>query len=85
MLELTLTAQTPFPVTAQTPIPRYDFDGPDRSAGLDTKEAPAIPHAGCRGFFNTCRTARDQMKLTFIAFALLTLLSSCSGHLPVGL
>ena len=40
---LTLTDQTPIPVTAQIPIPRYVYVGPDRSAGLDTKEAPAIP------------------------------------------
>jgi len=40
---LTLTDQTPIPVTAQIPIPRYVYVGPDRSAGLVTKEAPAIP------------------------------------------
>jgi hypothetical protein len=27
----------------------------------------------------------DQMKLTFIALALFTLLSSCGGRLPLGL
>ena len=40
---LTLTDQTPIPVTAQIPIPHYVYVGPDRSAGLGTKEAPAIP------------------------------------------
>ena len=40
---LTLTDQTPISVTAQIPIPRYVCVGPDRSAGLGTKEAPAIP------------------------------------------
>jgi hypothetical protein len=32
-----------------------------------------------------CPTARGSRCLTFIALALFTLLSSCGGHLPVGL
>jgi hypothetical protein len=36
-------------LTAQTPIPRYDFVGPDRSAGLGIR-SPGDTHPGRRGF-----------------------------------
>jgi hypothetical protein len=41
--------RTALTLTAQTPIPRYDFVGPDRSAGLGIG-SPGDTHPGRRGF-----------------------------------